>query len=373
MNADNDVKKGYNLIMTTPSLYGITLSNHNFFDPYYWGKNQFNSAFPLALACYMRSKNIPLVYVKYKDELKTEVTEIDVKDVFGSGLPCEDLYFAFESRYDHFKGFVHDDLPAIDLVVCERVRDKQIKPLEIKLTTLPDNTTEHLDESMYGTELVIRSATTRYMALSMAQSIKVKNSKSKVKDIFEPVFARVRNWDSKAEMLQITPQVIQALETFLNEFKKLQTPILMQPIWKTVGKSPVLAENCLDIFVWSDFALTHLFLDSARNSLGSNAISRQLRAALRLSRFIYESSKSDKVYQAPIYDGMTYDNQNDKEFAISGAKSRTLMSCDRLTKPAISKKEIKNIILGGGQKYLSPERRFDAILYFSSDLFESES
>ena len=191
MNADNDVKKGYNLIMTTPSLYGITLSNRNFFDPYYWGKNQFNSAFPLALACYMRSKNIPLVYVKYKDELKTEVTEIDVKDVFGSGLLCEDLYFAFESRYDHFKGFVHDDLPAIDLVVCERVRDKQIKPLEIKLTTLPDNTTEHLDESMYGTELVIRSATTRYMALSMAQSIKVKKNKLKVKDIFEPVFD---NW-----------------------------------------------------------------------------------------------------------------------------------------------------------------------------------
>jgi len=26
--------------------------------------------------------------------------------------------------------------------------------------------------------------------------------------------------------------------------------------------------------------------------------------------------------------------------------------------------------LGGGHKLLSPERRFDAILYFSTDLFE---
>ena len=69
---------------------------------------------------------------------------------------------------------------------------------------------------------------------------------------------------------------------------------------------------------------------------------------------------------------MTYENQNDKEFAISGTKSRALMACDRLTKPAISKSEIKNIILGGGHKYLSPERRFDAILYFSIDLFEDE-
>jgi HindVP restriction endonuclease len=76
------------------------------------------------------------------------------------------------------------------------------------------------------------------------------------------------------------------------------------------------------------------------------------------------------VHQAPIYDGMTYDNQNDKEFAISGTKSHSLMTCERLTKPIINKDEVKQIILGGGHKYLSPERRFDAILYFSTDLFE---
>ena len=32
--------------------------------------------------------------------------------------------------------------------------------------------------------------------------------------------------------------------------------------------------------------------------------------------------------------------------------------------------EIKKIILGGGHKCLSPERRFDAILFFSTDIFE---
>ena len=48
------------------------------------------------------------------------------------------------------------------------------------------------------------------------------------------------------------------------------------------------------------------------------------------------------MFQAPIYDGMTFDFQNDKEFAISGSRSRELMSCARLTKPAITKSEIKN-------------------------------
>jgi hypothetical protein len=360
--------------MPTPALFGINHSNRNFADPYYWGKNQFNSAFPVALSCYMQSQAKSLVYIKYLDQLRTEVTELDAGDVFGSTAHSKDLYFSFESRYDRFRDLVHDDLPPIDLVVCQATRDNQIKPLEIKLTTLPDNTTEGLSEDKYGTELVIRSATTRYMALSMVQSLRNSKSKSNLADVrrmFEPAFAIVRNWDSKAEMQQIAPLALAALENFLNTFRELQTPLLMQPIWKTLGKTPILAPNCLDVFVWSDFAITHLFLDSARSALGSQGVSRPLRAALRLARFLYESASGAKVYQAPIYDGMTYDNQNDKEFAISGNKSRPYMTCERLVTPRIRKDEIKNIVLGGGHKHLSPERRFDAILYFSSDIFET--
>jgi len=91
---------------------------------------------------------------------------------------------------------------------------------------------------------------------------------------------------------------------------------------------------------------------------------------LRLARFLFEVSRGGEVYQAPIYDGMSLGNQTDKEFSLSGVKTNVLMACDRLTVPAIKKSEIKNIILGGGQKYLSPERRFDAIIYFSEGIFE---
>ena len=48
------------------------------------------------------------------------------------------------------------------------------------------------------------------------------------------------------------------------------------------------------------------------------------------------------------------------------------MTCAELTKPRIRKDEIKKIILGGGQNLLSPERRFDAIIYNSPDLFKEE-
>lgn len=78
------------------------------------------------------------------------------------------------------------------------------------------------------------------------------------------------------------------------------------------------------------------------------------------------------MYQKPIYDGMTFDNLNDKEFAVNGMKTNLHMRCERLTKPIIKKGEIKEIILGGGQKFLSPERRFDAIIYYSREIFDAE-
>jgi hypothetical protein len=110
-------------------------------------------------------------------------------------------------------------------------------------------------------------------------------------------------------------------------------------------------------------------MDSALEN-DSPRISRQQRAAVRLARFLFEVSRAGKVYQEPIYDGMSLGNQTDKEFAISGNKTHSYMKCKRLTKPIIHKNQIKKIILGGGQKYLSPERRFDAIIYFSTDLFD---
>jgi hypothetical protein len=355
------------VIKTSPSLFGIELSNRNFADSNYWGKNQFNSSFPVALACYMRHRKVPLVQVSYHNELSTRLGLVNTEDVWGSKKANEELYFAFEQRYDPFGIAVHDDLPAIDLVVCDGEKSKPLRPLEIKLTTLPDNTTEALGDALYGTELVIRSATTRYMALSISEA--VHHQRNAVRAIFEPALATVRNWDSKEEALKVAPAAVKALCSFLNKYQSKQRPMLLQPIWKTVRKSPQLADQCLDIFVWSDFALMHLFLDSAIQASQQGAMTRQLRTALRMSRFLYERSSGNKVYQMPIFDGMTYDLQNDKEFAISGTKSRPLMAHDRLIRPAIHKDQIKEIILGGGQNYLSPERRFDAILYFSTDLF----
>lgn len=46
-----------------------------------------------------------------------------------------------------------------------------------------------------------------------------------------------------------------------------------------------------------------------------------------------------------------------------------MLACEELTHPRVDKREIKNIILGGGQTFLSPERRFDSVLVNSPELF----
>jgi HindVP restriction endonuclease len=70
-----------------------------------------------------------------------------------------------------------------------------------------------------------------------------------------------------------------------------------------------------------------------------------------------------------IIDNFSYNTKNDKAFASAGNVTNRYMSCPRLIKPIIKKTEIKEIVLGNGQHLLSPERRFDAILFNSPSLF----
>lgn len=76
-----------------------------------------------------------------------------------------------------------------------------------------------------------------------------------------------------------------------------------------------------------------------------------------------------KCNHQTIIDKLSFNTKNDKAFASSGNITNKFMACDNLTKPRILKSEIRNIILGGGQNLLSPERRFDAIIFNSPELF----
>lgn len=352
---------------TDPGLYGISHSNRNFKDRYCWGKNQFNSSFPVALCCYMRDKKYGTVLISQRGEC-TRTSVVNFEEVFGTKKPNDQLKFCFESVFSPYGQFVEDEMEVIDLVIKDFKSDEFIRPLEIKLTTLPDDGTSSFAEDKYGSELVVRSPTMRYLALGIAQKCDTK-ARSRIKDIFHADCKAIRDWSNQAEMITKRRAIFAALNKFLLAFESFQQPLLLQPIWKTKGKEPKLAENCLDVFTWTDFALARMLYDVATSAKSDNAITRPQRALLRLARFLYEFSKAGKVYQQPIYDGMLYDEDDDLPSGVALRFEQRLKTCARYKRPIIRKKDLRNIILGGAGALLRPTYDFVDLLCTDKSYF----
>jgi len=341
-----------------PALYGINRSNRTGDD--LWGKNQFNSSFPVSLACYMRDSGLNAVYLALDRDLKVIPVEISFDAVFNTQAPNEDLYFSFETKYNPYQIYAYDDIGHIDLTIQQG--EAFLRPLEIKLTVMPDNSTHALNEAEWGSEIVIRPASTSYCALGIADAFK--DEMDTIRQIFEPVCHDVRDWGNKHEIQARRTHLLTALNSFQTAHFERQKPLLMQPIWKTQGKSPLLADHAFDIFIWSDFALCRLFLD--RSLEGQEVVNRYMRSSARLARFLYEVSTRGRVNIRSIYTEMAHDLQTDKEFSVPGRIMKNYMNSPRRINPSLPPDVLRRIILNGGERLLSPERRFDATIYYTA-------
>ena len=85
---------------------------------------------------------------------------------------------------------------------------------------------------------------------------------------------------------------------------------------------------------------------------------------------LHDYAYKGQINHTKIIDELSYNTRNDKAFAVSGKMTHKFLTSPSLVKPRVQKDEIKNIILGGGQNLLSPERRFDAIIFNSPELFK---
>lgn len=257
-----------------PCLYGIKNSNRDFSNADTWGKNQFNSSFPASLVCYMDSKNLDLNYLSIKNK-KLGVNFITPKDLYNLKTTDEDLYFSFETQYTPFQKYVVGNLPRTDLVLINTRTNECIRNLEVKLTAFPDNTTCELNEEEYGSEIVIRPDTIVYLAASLAST-----SLEILKEIILLNPIHIKDWSEPNEVLPYLENINRILLEISLENEINQQPILLQPVWKTEGKSSKLSENCLDVFVWSDFAFVYFISQIAKND--KTSISRHGRTSIWL-------------------------------------------------------------------------------------------
>ena len=348
-----------------PGLLGISHSNRR--NNAFWSKNRFNSSFPAALANYMFLNNISVNYIKLDANLRPFITELPVRELYNMGdRRLEDLFFAFESKYTPYQQFSYETIDGIDLVIKD-TSGTFLRPLEVKLTVIPDKvTSSNKDESHWGSEIVIRSATTQYCSLGMAYALR--NNMNEIRNMFEGPCSNIQDWGNKTEMRTRLPGLIELCNQLERRFYDKQQPLIMQPIWKTHGQDSLLVErNTFDIFVWSDFAFTRLFLSSPLEDINAaKPLSRQNRASARFIRYWYEVARSGRVHTKDIYGQMTFDLQTDKEFAANGSITNPYMACDRLTNPIVDRSALYEIILDRGEDLLRPERRLDAsVLYFT--------
>lgn len=202
----------------TPALFGIQHSNRDFTSPHSWGKNQFNSSFPTALACYMGSKNIDPIYLVLNQNLIVNHQTISVQQLFGLPYQSPYLFFSFEDSFSPYSDLIIGSLPRVDLVTRHRGTDQKhcLSALEIKLTALPDNSTaETNDESFYGCEIVTRPDTIVYLALSIAH--KYLNQLEHLQTILEPIKSVVGDWGEAHLVRPHLPEFIKIIEVIFLE------------------------------------------------------------------------------------------------------------------------------------------------------------
>lgn len=358
--------------MTTalPALFGVRHSNKNFANSANWGKNQFNNAFPIALCCYMSSINLELIFLTLSKELEVEQGQISVSELFRIDPASPEVFFGFEQNYLPYHRLIDGSLEAADVVISNKSTSTLLRGIEIKLTALPDSTTHHLSDNAYGTEIVVRPTTISYIALSIAHSVLESGRQRQLREFLEPVCGAIKSWVDESFILSVLKELKQAICQFFISDMYEQQPIILQPIWKTVGKSSQLHENCLDVFVWSDLALAWVFINQTRLTSRTKNIQRPARSIVWLAKMLYDFAKTGKINPSDTTSRLVYRYKNDKSFSASGRVTHQYMKCPSLTQPRVKKSEIKNIILNGGQSFLSPERRFDAIIVNTPGLFD---
>lgn len=351
-----------------PALFGIKNSNRDFSEKSAWGKNQFNSSFPSSLSAYLFEKGFENIYLKLGSNYEIEQSGINTQDLYGISPTSDNIFYSFESQFLPFQKYLIGNIPRVDLVTQDLRNGNSLKGLEIKLTALPDNSTCNYSEDRFGTEIVVRPDTIVYLVCSLVTLYE--NDRLSLEKLIGDKFNNLENWTEINSVLPFIGRMFELFEEISNANIKSQEPLILQPIWKTIGKSPKLAENCLDVFVWSNLAFMRLFSKVAQKDIRKGIITRQLRTVIWVCKMLSDFSRNGQINHKKIIDQLSYNTKNDKAFALSGRVTHSFMSGEFLLQPRIKREEIKNIILGGGQNLLSPERRFDAIIFNSENLFD---
>ena len=340
-----------------PSLYGISAENCSRQGSDLWGKNQFNSTFPLALCLYMRDKKIsPVSVLVNEGDIQTTDGHWSMEHVVGAKQ--DSPFYIFEESFTPYEGLSRNDVDHIDLVVM--VKGKPFAPLEVKLTVVPDRLTAAEDEDLWSPEMVMRPVSSAYAMMGVVSKLRGSEIVDDVKYALRPAYNRISDWDNVSEISKNIEALRESLDNALMLVESLQIPFILQPIWRTDGQSLALSEQCFDVFVWSNVAVMRIPIKESEKNKKGEKVTRWTREIARYVHSLYTAIQMGDYDYAAIYKGMALGNQTDKSFSLRGPSSINYLAHDRLREPILPREKLKEIVLNGGENELKPERRFDA-------------
>lgn len=343
-----------------PSLYGITRANSSRSGTDLWGKNQFNSTFPLALCLYMRDHGeYPVAVLAHRGRIETAPEhKWSMAEIIGHR--DENPYYHFEAFHEPYRKLSRNEPDKIDLVVA--VDGTHRIPLELKLTVVPDSGTAKAEEEHWGPEVVLRPVSSAYAMMSVATTLFGHPMEKEVISVLKPAYNLIRDWTNTVEVARHGDWLMRTLGRALELVEELQRPFLLQPIWKTRGQSLELCDQCFDVFAWSDVAVMRLPVTilALQHRSESVSVPRPLREVARHARGLYDLLTTRDYDYSGIYKGMPLGLQTDKSFSISGRRAIRYLRHERLRRPLLHRRVLQDLILHGGERSLRPERRFDA-------------
>jgi hypothetical protein len=315
----------------------------------------------------MSSKNVNPVYICTSPDNTIVHKYIDGEKLLGIDPLSDQAYYNFEAGFAPYEKFYQGEREKIDLVMLNNDTNELLTGLEVKLTALHDNTTKNLAETEWGSEIVMRPPTICFLACSICANYNTIEEKEHLRSLLRKV-PQINHWEEIEEVLSHYNQILSSILAVSTDMCSKQKPLIIQPIWKTEGNKMRLKENCLDVFVWSNLSIIQMCCTEDCSNISK--LNRFHRTIIWLYKMLLDYVTYDMFDYKRIIRLQSYNLANDKAFALPGIKSHAFLKGDELVKPRISKFEIKDIILGGGQDLLSPERRFDAVLVNSPDIFE---
>lgn len=355
-------------------MYGLDHSNKDFEKADSFGKNTFTTAFPIALANYIdEEKRLPMNYIVVEIDGDGRPKTLQKLESLAKliGIDPRSAYYAFEDSFSGYDAYAVDRANRSDIVIKDYNTGKEVSAFEVKLVVVPTSGTASKSREEQLCELVVRPPSIEQLCFSVAASFG-RAERITISDIIVEALGNPIDyeWDNEAYMLAHRQQILDAADELTRQGIDRQAPFVLMGEWRTVGQEAEFDPAGFDVFFWSNLAFLQLFSNVMRNAIVRHTgyIGRPERALIWFVKSMFDYAAQGSVMFNRTHSLITFGGQTDKAGSFTNDNIAKFVLSDNFIYPRVPAEDHGRIISAKGVRFLRPERRLDAVLYYTTTL-----